>query len=308
MAEGVRNSVTGPPAAALSALVQAAALLEPDGRAVLLPDSPAALAALTGVHCGELDIAERVLDRALATGVGGPLMTRRHRLLQAWIRMVRGHTVAAAECLARATADGRPLESRDLLFATALQLGIARRNSDLGALQRGWGQALEALVRHPVDLFTLQPLGELAIAGARLGDLTRLEPYLREGRLLLGRLGDPALWSTPLHWSGLHAAILTEEPAVADEHVTALLAAAAHSRYAAVVAAAAVRWVEVLRGEVDPVRVEAAARGLHDAGLCWDGARLAGQAAIRTSDRRAMTCSPCNRWANSPSRAPGWAT
>ncbi|MBQ0892280.1 helix-turn-helix transcriptional regulator [Micromonospora sp. U56] len=289
MADGIRDSVAGPPTAALSTLVQAAALLEPAGRAALLPDSPAALAALTGLHCGELDIAERVLDRAATSGTGGPLMARRHRLLQAWIAMVRGRTVVAADHLAAVTGDGRPLESRDLLFASALELGIARRNSDLGALQRRWGHALEAVVRHPVDLFTLLPLGELAIAGARLGDLGRLEPYLREARLLLARLGDPPLWSTPLHWSGLHAAILAEEPAVADGHVAALLAAADHNRYAAVVAAAAAAWVDVLRGMVDPVRVEAAARGLHDAGLCWDGARLAGQAAIRTSDRRAMT-------------------
>ncbi|MEW1587451.1 LuxR C-terminal-related transcriptional regulator [Micromonospora vinacea] len=289
MANGVRESVTGPPTAALSALVQAAALLEPDGRAALLPDSPAALAALTAMHCGELEIAERVLHRALGAGVGGPLMARRHRLLQAWILMVRGEIHAAGERLATVTLDGRPLESRDQLFAAAIRMGIGRRNSDLGALKRGWGQALEAVVRHPVDLFTLLPLGELAIAGARLGDLARLEPYLHQGRSLLDRLGGPPLWSVPLRWSELHAAILTGEPTVADEHVAALLAAAEHSRYAAVVAAAAESWVEVLRGVVDPVRVEAAARGLHDTGLCWDGARLAGQAAIRTADRRAMT-------------------
>ncbi|MFG2050826.1 LuxR C-terminal-related transcriptional regulator [Micromonospora sp. NPDC048935] len=289
MAEGVRESVSGPPTAALSTLVQAAALLEPDGRAALLPDSPAALAALTAVHCGELEIAEQVLHRALGAGVGGPLMARRHRLLQAWILMVRGETRAATEHLAAVTLDGRQLESRDLLFAAAIRMGVGRRNSDIGALKRGWGQALEAVVRHPVDLFTLLPLGELAIAGARLGDLARLEPYLREARALLGRLDDPPLWSVPLHWSGLHAAILTGAPAVADDHVTALLAAADHSRYAAVVAAAAECWVEVLRGVVDPARVETAARALHDTGLCWDGARLAGQAAIRTADRRAMT-------------------
>ncbi|GIJ42253.1 LuxR C-terminal-related transcriptional regulator [Micromonospora andamanensis] len=288
MAAGVRESVHGTPSAALSTLVQAAALLEPDGRAVLLPDSPAALAALTAVHCGELDIAERVLDRALASGIGGPLLTGRHRLLRAWILMARGRIAAAGEQLAQATA-GVGLESRDLLFAAGLTMGIARRASDLGALQRGWVPALEAVVRHPVDLFTLLPLGELAIAGARLGDLDRLQPYLRAAHELLGRLADPPLWRTPLHWSGLHAAILTDDPAAADQHVSALVAAAGHSRYAAVVAAAAECWLEVLRGTVDAVRVEAAARGLHDTGLCWDGARLAGQAAIRTADRRAMT-------------------
>ncbi|WBB50595.1 LuxR C-terminal-related transcriptional regulator [Verrucosispora sp. WMMA2044] len=288
MADGVRESVHGTPSAALSTLVQAAALLEPDGRAVLLPDSPAALAALTAVHCGELDIAERVLDRALTSGIGGPLLTGRHRLLRAWILMTRGRIAAASEQLAEASA-GVALGPRDLLFAAGLTMGIARRVSDLGALQREWVPALEAVVRHPVDLFTLLPLGELAIAGARLGDLGRLQPYLRDAHELLGRLADPPLWRTPLHWSGLHAAILTDDPAAADGHVTALVAAAGHSRYAAVVAAAAECWLEALRGTVDPVRVEAAARGLHDTGLCWDGARLAGQAAIRTADRRAMT-------------------
>ncbi|MDI5941795.1 DUF839 domain-containing protein, partial [Micromonospora sp. DH15] len=143
MAEGVRASIDGTPTTALSTLVQAAALLEPDGRTVLRPDSPAALAALTGVHCGELDIAERVLDRATASGIGGPLLARRHLLLRAWILMLRGRTAAAADAAAVATASGGLLESRDLLFATTLELGVARRNSDLGALQRGWGHALD---------------------------------------------------------------------------------------------------------------------------------------------------------------------
>jgi DNA-binding CsgD family transcriptional regulator len=289
MARGVRGTLTGSPTAALSALVQASALLEPAGRTALLPDSPAALAALVALHCGELDIGERVLDRAIAARMGGALMSRRHRLLQAWILMVRGRTAAAAHSLAAVTADAAPLEPRDLLFATALEMGIARRNSDLQALQRSWGIAREAVVRHPVDLFTLAPLGEFAVAAARLGELDGLIPYLRDARLLLDRLGDPALWATPLHWSGLHAAIIAEEPVAADEHVKALVGAAGHTRYESVVAAAAESWVEVLRGVVDPVKVEAAARGLHGAGLCWDGARLAGQAAIRTSDRRAMT-------------------
>jgi DNA-binding CsgD family transcriptional regulator len=302
-ARGVRETLGGSPTAALSTLVQAAALLEPAGRTVLLPDSPAALAALVALHSGELEIGTRVLDRAIHAGLGGALMSRRHRLLQAWILMVRGRTAAASETL-RAIGPGTatngggarigggvdgPLESRDLLFASALEMGIARRNSDLPELQRAWGQAREALVRHPVDLFSFLPLGEITIAAARLGELGRLDPYLREAYALLDQLGGPALWATPLHWSGLHAAVIAEQPAVADEHVAALAANAGHSRYAAVVAAAAECWLEVLRGTIDPAKVEAAARGLHDTGLGWDGARLAGQAAIRTADRRAMT-------------------
>ncbi|ROT32603.1 helix-turn-helix transcriptional regulator [Micromonospora sp. HM5-17] len=289
MARGLRETLSGPPTAALSTLVQAATLLEPAGRAVLLPESPAALAALVALHCGELDIGERVLDRAVAAHLGAALTARRHRLLQTWLLMVRGRVAEAASRLAAVTAGSTPLESRDLVFAAALDLGIARRTSDLPGLQRGWLRAREAVVRHPVDLFTLLPLGEFAIAAARLGELDRLTPHLDEARALLARLGDPPLWTTPLHWNSLHAAILADRPAVADAHVTALTAAADHSPYAGVLAAAGQRWVEVLRGEVDPDRVEEAARGLHGIGLCWDAARLAGQAAIRTSDRRAMT-------------------
>ncbi|MDW5329858.1 helix-turn-helix transcriptional regulator [Plantactinospora sp. KLBMP9567] len=289
MARGLKETLSGPPTAALSTLVQASALLEPAGRSVLLPETPAALAALVALHSGELDIGERALDRAAAAGLGAALTARRHRLLQAWLLMVRGRATEAAALSAAVTAGPVPLESRDLIFAAALELGTARRNSDLPALQRGWERAREAVVRHPVDLFTLLPLGEFAIAAARLGELDRLAPYLGEARSLLARLGDPPLWTTPLHWSCLHAAILADRPAVADEHVAALAATTGHTRYASVVAAAGQSWVEVLRGAVDPVRVEAAARGLHGIGLCWDGARLAGQAAIRTSDRKAMT-------------------
>lgn len=288
MAEGIHESVTGLATAALSQLVRASALLEPAGHGLLLPDSPAALAALVGLHGGELALAESVLDRAAVANLGGPLLATRHRLLQAWIAMARGRMTAARDNLVAATRSARVLEPRDWLFAVALEVGLARRNSDLATLRRTWSQACEAVVRHPVDLFTLLPLGEFAVAAARLRDQARLRPHLDEAHALLAALGNPPLWSTPLHWSCLHAAIIAEQQAEAHEHAAALTANAPHCAYCAVLATAAECWLDVVAGKVDATRVEAAARGLHDAGLCWDGARLAGQAAIRTSDRKAM--------------------
>jgi DNA-binding CsgD family transcriptional regulator len=64
--------------------------------------------------------------------------------------------------------------------------------------------------------------------------------------------------------------------------------AARSSHYAAVVAAAGRAWMQVLSGDFDPSDVESAARGLQSIGLANDGSRLAGQAAIRTTDRKAM--------------------
>jgi DNA-binding CsgD family transcriptional regulator len=288
MAQGVRDSIVGTTTAALSQLVRASALLEPAGHGLLLPDSPAALAALVGVHGGELALAESVLDRATMANVGGSLCSARHRLLVAWIAMARGRMAVARENLVLATRSVRVLEPRDWLFAVALEVGLARRGSDLATLRRTWSQACEAVMRHPVDLFTVLPLGEFAVAAARLRDQARLRPHLDEAWTLLATLGNPPLWTTQLHWSALHAAIIAEQPSAAAEHASALAANAAHSAYCAVLASAAECWLAVVAGNVDAPAVEAAARGLHEAGLCWDGARLAGQAAIRTSDRKAM--------------------
>jgi DNA-binding CsgD family transcriptional regulator len=202
--------------------------------------------------------------------------------------MTRGRLVQAKEQLVAATRNTRVLEPRDWLFAVALEVGIARRNSDLATLRRTWSQACEAVMRHPVDLFTLLPLGEFAIAAARLRDRARLRPHLDEARTLLQALDNPPLWSTALHWSCLHAAIIAEQPVAARDHAAVLTANAGHCAYCSVLAEAASCWLAVVAGHVDAGRVEPAAGALHDVGLRWDGARLAGQAAIRTSDRKAM--------------------
>lgn len=280
-ARGVFDSVTSEPAVALSTLVRSAEILEPVSADLLLPDSPAALGALVALNCGEVPIAEPLLERAVECG---SLVTR-HTLLLAWIAMVRGDEKLATARL-RAAGDG--LAPRDWLFAVGLRVGLARRASDLPGLRKIWGQAREAVIRQPVDLFTFLPFGEFEVAAARLGERDRLAPHLSQARDLLAALGDPPLWATALHWSGLHAAIVGEHPEEAAEHASAMATDAGAGPYFALMADAAGCWLNVLAGDVDPVAVEAAARGLHAAGLCWDGARLAGQAAIRTSDRKAM--------------------
>ncbi|MGW4211547.1 LuxR C-terminal-related transcriptional regulator [Lentzea sp. NPDC004789] len=285
MLQGVRQSVSGAETAALSTLVRASSMLEPAGGAVLLPDSPAALAALVAVHCGEPNVAESVLDRAVESATGGVLMSVRHRLLQSWLHMLRGNLAVAREGLMSVRG---AFEPRDWIFAVALEVGVARRNSDLATLRRTWEQACEAVLRHPVDLFSLLPLGEFAAAAARLRDQDRLAPHLRQALGLLKSLGNPPLWTTQLHWSLLHAAIIDENTAAAEEHAAALAVNREHSRYCGIVSVAAECWLDVVAGKVDPDRVEVAARSLHAVGLWWDAARLAGQAAIRTADRQAM--------------------
>lgn len=288
LAQGVHESVTEGAVTALATLTRASSMLEPVGRAELLPETPAALAALVALHCGEFTAADSVLRRAEAAGMGGALAARRHRLLRAWGVMLRGDTDIAGRLLAEAGGSPDKLEPRDALVASALRAGIARRESDLGALRDAWEQAKEVAVRHPTDLFCLLPLGELAVVAARLGEQDRLAPHLAEAQTLLDQLGDPPLWEAPLRWNRMHAAIVSERLDAAEPHVRALAAMADDHPYFKALATAAHGWLDVLAGNIDPTVVESAARGLHAAGLRWDGARLAGQAAIRTTDRKAM--------------------
>jgi DNA-binding CsgD family transcriptional regulator len=291
LARGVHRSVVGSTTAALSDLTRAATLVARSGRAVLLTDSPAAAAALVALHCGELDVAESVLQRAVGSGLGGPLAAPRHRLLRAWTAMQRGRTAQARELLTAVDASRRSagLEPRDELVAAALEVALARRAGDLAALLVSWGRARDAVVRHPVDLYSLLPLGELLVGAARLQQDPWVAPHLADARALLARLGEPALWAAPLHWAGLHAAVVAGSTAAAQEHTAALTAMAGSGRFAAALAAAATQWLRVLGGDVDAAAVEDAARGLHAVGSGWEGSRLAGQAAIRTRSRSDMS-------------------
>ncbi|RRO15195.1 LuxR family transcriptional regulator [Saccharopolyspora rhizosphaerae] len=284
MAVGVRESVVGSATTALSTLVRAASLSEPLGRGVLVPETPAAAAALVALHCGELDVAQSTLDRAVETGAGGALLHNRHRLLSAWLPLVKGDTVTARAKLP----DAAELAARDRLMATAIEAGIASRDNDMTALANARAQARQVAAEHSVDLFSLLPLGELVVAAARLRDQEWIAPYLDEADALLERLGNPPLWTSMLLWKRLQAAIVLEEVEGARRCAERFDALAHHNALAGAMAEAARVWLQVLGGEVDQEEVERIARGLHGAGLAWDGARLAGQAALRTHDRRAM--------------------
>lgn len=288
LSEGVWESVTGSASSSLSTLVRSASLSEPVAGSMLVPDSPAALAAIVALHCGEFDVAKSMLDRSVSAGSGGPLQWRRQRLLAAWIPLMRGDTGTARDRLAAAVGDRSGLQARDRLLATAVEAGIADRDNDTAGLTAVRGHARQAVAEHPVDLFSLLALGELVVGTARLRDQEWLAPYLDEAFSLLSRLGNPPLWSSLLRWKCVQAAIVVEDLDTAQKHAAELARMADHNPLSAATADAARMWLRVLGGHVDQSEAEQAARGLHAAGLAWDGARLAGQAAIRTTDRRAM--------------------
>jgi DNA-binding CsgD family transcriptional regulator len=253
------------------------------------PDTSAALVTLAALHGGDPVRARSVIGRAVRAGAetdtaDESFSSHRHRLLLGWVRMLDGQLPAAAADVA-ATADAA-LHRRDALWAAALQTAIARRIGDSGAVQKHWYAAVEVLAEYSMDLFSLLPLGELWVAAARMRQVDRLQHTLTEAFALLESLGNPVLWSVPLHWAGVHAGILASSPEAVAPHGQALTAAAAHSAFAKALASAGRTWLRVLANHVDTDEVTAAARGLSSFGLTWDATRLASQAALQTPDGR----------------------
>jgi DNA-binding CsgD family transcriptional regulator len=145
---------------------------------------------------------------------------------------------------------------------------------------------LDVLAEYCVDLFSLLPIGELWIAAARLHQTDRMAHTLDQAFALLRTLGDPPGWSLPLHWAGVHAAILGNSPESMARHGQALSAAAGASAFAEVLAAGGRAWLRVLARQVDVDEIAVAARGLARFGLTSDATRLAGQAALQAPDPR----------------------
>jgi DNA-binding CsgD family transcriptional regulator len=248
------------------------------------PDTPAALVTLAALHGGDPVRARSVIGRAVRTGADESFTSHRHRLLHGWVRMQDGQLSAAAADVA-STADAA-LHRRDALWAAALQTAIARRSGDTGGVQKHWYAAMEVLAEYSPDLFCLLPLGELWVAAARMRLVDRLHHTMTEAFGLLESLGNPVLWSVPLHWAGVHAGILANSPEAVAPHGQALTAAAPHSAFAKALAKAGRTWLRVLANHVDVDEVTAAARGLSQFGMTWDGTRLASQAALQTPDGR----------------------
>jgi DNA-binding CsgD family transcriptional regulator len=258
------------------------------------PDTPAALVTLAALHGGDPVRARSVIGRAVrASPADSPentaFVARRHRLLLGWVRMLDGHLPAAiadVTAVADDTVSSVTLHRRDALWAAALQTAIARRSGDSGAVQKHWYAAAEVLAEYSMDLFSLLPLGELWVAAARMRQVDRLQHTLDEAFALLESLGNPLLWSVPLHWAGVHAGILANSPDAVAPHGQALTAAAGQSTFAKALSTAGRTWLRVLANHVEPDEVSAAARSLSQFGLTWDATRLAGQAALHSPDGR----------------------
>lgn len=283
-ADGLIASAEGASDHALELLAGSVSTLASLGSDALLPETPAAIAALIAFGRGEPAAAEIVLERALRLELGGEPGRRRHLLLIGWGLMMRGQLDTAERRIAELDEPGS-LCDRDLLLHWCLRGGIARRRSDLPAMREAWREIRRHSFGLQITLYDLLPLGEMLVLAARLRDSAHITRMLQAATELLAAMGDPVVWSTPLQWHGVQAAFQAEDPAALIPYANALVRAGEGSRYAATLAVAGRTWLDVLRGEVVFESVATSARALAGSGHTWEASRLAGQAALQHPER-----------------------
>lgn len=285
-ARGLRASLsTTPTPAALDDLRRASELYTASRDVSPVTELPAVVAAIVAVGMGDVGAAQAILEDALRNRQGGERWRAHLQLWNAWLALQREQPAEARALLTAATDDTR-LAPRDELLAAAITVGLARRYEDTTTLAATWESVKSRATRPEIDLYLLLPLGELVIVSARLGDTRWTQSAFERGLALVAQLGEPSLWSAPLHWAGIQRGILLNHPDELAPHAPALVAAAPHNVLAAKMSHAGRVWTSVLAGKVDPDAVEEAARGLASVGLAWDGARLAGHGSRRAEDRK----------------------
>ncbi len=268
------------PAEALDALLEAVQLVEADPPTLLLPDSPHALAVLVASAWGDLVVADQLAGRALNASAGGGALHTRHQLLSGWVAMRGGRWAVAEDMLAVAD----PSSKRDQLVAVALDAALARRTGDVGRLAGAWDRAQPMLLGWHAELGLLEPVGELAVAAARLGQWERMAPVARELGAVLDRLGRPPLWDLLLRWYGLQAAIAADDGAAAVRRAEDVDRIEPASPRLAALGGIARVWAATVQGRADAGALRWAASELQALGLAWEGSRLLGAGAIRLTD------------------------
>ncbi|GAA5106543.1 LuxR C-terminal-related transcriptional regulator [Haloechinothrix salitolerans] len=270
------------PADALPAFIEAAEAAERADPEYVLPDTPHAIGALAAVTAGDAATAEHLLERALHTKTGGPVADTRHRILLSWIQLRTGRyepAIAESRRLSQLQLGGR-----ERLLLAAVTAGLARRTGDIAQLRAAWHQAEPVLARRAVDLLHIEPLEELLVAAARLKQHDRTTTTLAHLRAILDRCGHPPTWAVTLGWVRCQVAVAAED---AEATATAARDMSGHDapgRRQRAQQAAARRWADVMAGIVEADTVLTTAADLAVAELPWEASRLAGGAAIRTSE------------------------
>ncbi len=140
------------------------------------------------------------------------------------------------------------------------------------------------LARQAVDLFQVEQVEELAVAATRLRRTQRIAPVLATLDAAVTGLGSPPAWAVTVAWIRLQLGVAADDPAAVEAAAGAIAAAGPGQPRQQAQALAGGRVVPLDGRRGRRRAVVAAVDGLASAELPWEASRLAGHAAIRTTD------------------------
>jgi DNA-binding NarL/FixJ family response regulator len=247
-------------------------------------DTPHAFGTLLALARLDTSGAAKLTDRALSNDAGGPASATRHRLLRGIVALRAGRLDDARDDLA--TVASERLRGRDALVACALACGIAIRAGAPHELPATHKDAIDHLVAASFDLWHVDLAAEVAQLLARVGDEASVVLHPIESAIEAA--DRPAAFVLTLAWTKLLVAATRDDADAADRAAIEVARAAEYApEPGALLASAAASFAAVLRGEVHPPAVERAIESLASAGLTFEASRLAGAAALRTTESAA---------------------
>ncbi len=290
--EGLERFAFGRPFEALASLAAAVDdhdRLQPD---LTLGFTPHLLASFVAVGIGDLPAAEDFALLGCERCSPGEALSARLQL--AYVRLLDGR-YSDALTLVR-DGEGTDWAGRDRLLLAVLDAGLARRSGDTTRLRDAWRRADPVLVRHSPSWLLVDPLTELAAAGAKLGQHARVDPVIE---VLLGQVGafspsSPA--PANVAWMRLQAGLAANQAdvvATVSDDMAIYTSPTARSQARL---DAARLWRSLLTArldagsdgegltDLDEASFIDVAAALADGGESWEASRLVGQAAIEVDD------------------------
>jgi DNA-binding CsgD family transcriptional regulator len=172
---------------------------------------------------------------------------------------------------------GTLLQARDRALAGAVSAALARRRTDVDAMLAATTEAVDALAAVGPDHLSVAAAGEVAVAAARLPGRGIVPP----GPLAAA---PGPLQAIHLGWWQLQHALATGDAARVKALADELTALPLPDPRLAVLVDGGGAWSTVVAGTADGAKVIEVAHALADVGLPWDGASLAGAAALRAHE------------------------
>lgn len=247
--------------------------------------TPHAIGGTAALLLGDVVGADVLLTQAVQASSGGAGEATTHTLLLAYARLVAGEYAESLAAVREGEHGDWP--HRDRFLLAVLDAALARRSGDTTRLRDAWARAEPVLVRQSGSWLLSDLFVELLAAGARVGDVRRVEP-VAETLIAQGlALPEAGPGPTSARWLQLQLALAREDKAGVVSAAELLKAQAPQDPRAKARVAAAQVWSALMRREVDEAGVIDVSEKLSQVGDDWEASRLLGQAALDLRDASA---------------------